>query len=317
MPYEEYQKNFDKIYLERIEPHIKPLEIERQKKMKDFKATSTPICICCFTLIFCILLPKQGIAAGFLTGAIVTTLVYVIILNSYFGKFSVAIKKKFLPAILHTFGEFYIVNKEVIDFKTIKKYDIFPRATSKTIDDVIVGYHNNLEVVIQESEYTHESGGKNSHTITDFKGIIIRVKFPKNFRGTTVVGPKNTGYREHGNIEKVNLEDPEFMKYYNVLSTDQIEARYILTTSFMERLKNLNGLFSSNGGVPNSGGKKVYCVFDEGNILIFITSYENLFEVFQYNQSMLNKSNYYKIFIQMTAIFDIINELKINTKIGL
>ena len=39
-----------------------------------------------------------------------------------------------------------------------------------------------------------------------------------------------------GRLEEIELEDPEFMEHFRVYSTDQVEARYILSPSMMERL---------------------------------------------------------------------------------
>lgn len=39
-----------------------------------------------------------------------------------------------------------------------------------------------------------------------------------------------------GRPDVVRLEDPEFEKIFVVYSSDEVEARYILSTSFMERL---------------------------------------------------------------------------------
>ena len=35
-------------------------------------------------------------------------------------------------------------------------------------------------------------------------------------------------------LHKINLEDPVFNKMYNVHSADEVEARYLITTAFME-----------------------------------------------------------------------------------
>ncbi len=44
----------------------------------------------------------------------------------------------------------------------------------------------------------------------------------------------------------VKLEDIDFSKDFSVFSTNQIEARTILTPTFMERMKKLKEIFKSN-----------------------------------------------------------------------
>ena len=53
-------------------------------------------------------------------------------------------------------------------------------------------------------------------------------------------------------LEKVNLEDTEFNKKFEVYSQDQIEGRCATTPAFMERLLNLKTVF---------GAKNIKCSF--------------------------------------------------------
>lgn len=81
----------------------------------------------------------------------------------------------------------------------------------------------------------------------DFTGMFAEVDFNKKFKGTTLVLPdrleKKTGFMAK-NLQSLNLnknqlvylESIEFEKEFVVYSTDQIEARYILSPSLMERI---------------------------------------------------------------------------------
>jgi hypothetical protein len=98
---------------------------------------------------------------------------------------------------------------------------------------------------------TNSKGQTQTHWHTIFKGIFFIADFNKNFNGTTIVLP-DTAERAWGGFGKmlqgwsaklgaqpgqlVSLEDPEFEQLFAVYSTDQVEARYILSTSLMERL---------------------------------------------------------------------------------
>ena len=46
-------------------------------------------------------------------------------------------------------------------------------------------------------------------------------------------------YIEKEKLQDVKLEDISFDKRFNVYTKDQVEARYLTTPTFMERLKNL------------------------------------------------------------------------------
>ena len=71
-------------------------------------------------------------------------------------------------------------------------------------------------------------------------------------------------------FEEVKLEDPCFDKKFNVYSSDQIEARCLITPSFMERFQNLKTAFKSN---------KIKCSFYDTKMMIAISTKENLFEI--------------------------------------
>lgn len=101
------------------------------------------------------------------------------------------------------------------------------------------------EVIAESKDTSSEGVGYN----TIFQGIYFQADFPKNFKSRTVIFPDilNGKMKFIGNFlakhsiapknaEKVSLEDPEFNKYFVVYSQDQIEARFILTTSMMERI---------------------------------------------------------------------------------
>jgi hypothetical protein len=51
-------------------------------------------------------------------------------------------------------------------------------------------------------------------------------------------------------LEEIKLEDPEIRKNFVVYSTDQVEARYLLTPSFIQRFKRLKTAY---------GTKKIKC----------------------------------------------------------
>ncbi|MEH2166199.1 MAG: DUF3137 domain-containing protein [Nostoc sp.] len=85
---------------------------------------------------------------------------------------------------------------------------------------------------------------KNEVTRTSliFKGLFFKAKYNKNSRAVTIVQPKlinaNTHALNHAKKQLIKLEDPEFAKFFTVYSDDQIEARYVLYTNFMDKIVN-------------------------------------------------------------------------------
>ena len=122
------------------------------------------------------------------------------------------------------------------------------RSSAQKAEDEIVGAYHGLPVSIVEARL--ESGSGDSTRVV-FDGLLIDLALPRHLTGTTVVvsdagliGNLKAQWRSDG-LERVRLEDPRFEKRYEVYSTDQIEARALLTPAFMERfvaLGTLSGL---------------------------------------------------------------------------
>lgn len=82
--------------------------------------------------------------------------------------------------------------------------------------------------------------GRNDEPTVCFNGLFGYFTFRKPFRGTTVVYSHSnylgarTKWLPDG-VDRVHLESSEFEQAFDVYSTDQVEARYLLTPAFMER----------------------------------------------------------------------------------
>ncbi len=75
------------------------------------------------------------------------------------------------------------------------------------------------------------------------KGVLSRVVFNKTITGTTIVLSRQGGSVKnalfpyiHQRLQRVHVDSIDFDKRFLVYSSDQVEARYILSPSFMERM---------------------------------------------------------------------------------
>lgn len=111
-------------------------------------------------------------------------------------------------------------------------------------EDEVGGRRNAVTYSILEAKATRTEGsGKNRRTITIFKGVIVRLDFNKHFHGHTIVVPNSESQILGGlfgesssrrSKELCRMENVEFEDAYSVYSTDQQEARYILTPKLMD-----------------------------------------------------------------------------------
>jgi hypothetical protein len=140
------------------------------------------------------------------------------------------------------------------------------------------------------------------------------MRFNKNFHGQTIVKSdlgviRNFSRKVSGGdlsgLERVELEDPDFEKLFEVYSSNQIEARYLLTTSFMERLKKLGHFF---------GSKKIEASFYGNALLLTFSNSVNLFEVRSIFESINVAVESQKILEEIALIFDVIETLKLDER---
>ena len=109
-------------------------------------------------------------------------------------------------------------------------------------------------------------------------------------------------------LDEVNLEDPVFEKKFNVYSSDQVEARYLITTAFMERFNNLNTAF---------GAKKAKCSFFDNTIMFAISTHKNLFEIGNLFMRLDDPNRITKFFNEIASILILVDYFKLDEHIKL
>lgn len=185
-------------------------------------------------------------------------------------------------------------------------------------NDQIVGRHSGVPFIMCDLsvDYTRSFTKENETPDSVFTGQFFVARFNKKFSTPVFIKPKTglKGYFMDNDInnyttnlgEKVTLEDPEFNNLFNVYAIDQVEARYILTPSLMERIKEL---------AKRTKGQ-YYIAFNHNKITVMNNNKKNNFEV-GFNTSLTkNDSEVLVDFYQdLCDQFAIIDELKLNIRI--
>lgn len=147
-------------------------------------------------------------------------------------------------------------------------------------------------------------------TSKGFKGVIVELDMNKKFEGHTFILEKNNIKDnlaiKSSEYEKIDLEDPEFTQEFQVYSQNQIEARYILTTAFMERLKKLKEIYKA---------KYIRAAFKDEKIIIMIQTGRDMFQMA--GNSRITQETFIQLFDEIISVLDIIDILKLNEKLGL
>ncbi len=121
--------------------------------------------------------------------------------------------------------------------------------------------------------------------------VIILFIFPKN------------------QMMSMKLEDSDFNKKYIVTTEDQIEGRYLITTGFMDRFKNLQTAF---------GTKNIKCAFFDNKVMFALHTNKDFFELSEgLFHSLKHPKRVKSFYEETTAIYDIIDYFKLDEKTGL
>ncbi|MEZ5013933.1 MAG: DUF3137 domain-containing protein [Chitinophagales bacterium] len=158
-------------------------------------------------------------------------------------------------------------------------------------------------------------GKGRTYYVTIFKGLFFRADFNKEFHGQTYVlsdfGERFMGFfgkmMQNMNMSRpdvVRLENPEFEKYFAVYSNDQVEARYILSTTFMERLVEFRK--KTNAAVQLS--------FVNTQMNLALPMKQNLFEP-SLRRTVMNYKDVVEYFEQLKFCTAIVDDLNLNTRI--
>ncbi|MCM1339194.1 MAG: DUF3137 domain-containing protein [Muribaculaceae bacterium] len=143
-----------------------------------------------------------------------------------------------------------------------------------------------------------------------FCGLIVEIDMNKTFKGHTfIVEKSNTKLNlmaRKNNFEVVHLEDTDFMKQFNIYSKNQIEARYILTTAFIERLKNIKQVYKA---------KYIRVAFKDNKVVLLVQTGRDMFKMG--GAKPLQKEEFVQLSNEIISVLDIIDILKLNKKLGL
>ncbi len=183
------------------------------------------------------------------------------------------------PIARHLALDFLPVPGNVDSIYDHKRVGLVPGWDRSAYEDLIVGNRNGIdfeffEAHLEEKRTTRDSNGRTqTRWVTVFRGQCIRFDFHKRFFGQTLI-TRDAGFFNFmgnmtmGDLERARLESPDFEKAFEVYTSDQVEARFLLTPDFMQRLVDLEDVFH---------GKRLRCAFDGGEMFIAVEG-ADLFE---------------------------------------
>lgn len=163
------------------------------------------------------------------------------------------------------------------------------------------------DIEIKE-EYTDHDGNRRSITI--FEGQWYIFDFNKKFKSDiqvcekAFITAKRDNFSDGVRFKKVELEDIEFNKKFNVFAKNDLDAFYVLTPNTMEKIKELSNKIT---------GKLLLCFIDN-KLHIGLYNCKDLFEPKLYAKIDLDKNTKQareevKLITQFIDILDLDNNL--------
>ncbi len=185
-------------------------------------------------------------------------------------------------------------------------------------NDYVRGKIDNIDIAFSDfhAEKRHKDSKGRTSWETIFQGLFIVSDFHKKFHGETIILPDTAqslfgdligSWLQANNFSRnqlIKMDSPAFEKEFVVYGTDQVEARYILTPTLMQKLLN----YKKRSKHP------LYVSFIGGKIYMAIEYNDDMFEPSVF-RSLLN----YKIAMEYVATLHlaigIVEELKLNQKL--
>ncbi len=189
-----------------------------------------------------------------------------------------SLKQEMNGALAGSLGISYKVDPEAgPEFERAEEYDLLPSYDDSYFQDEWRGEVGGTEFLLCELMLTETRGsGKSRRTVTVFQGILLRMRFARDFIGTTLVRRDGFKFTLFGDsksydgqtLERIKMVDPRFEDAFDVYGSDQVEGRYLVHPAYCERLLELERDFF---------GEKLCALFKGGDLLVTIHA-DDLFE---------------------------------------
>ena len=311
---------FHKIYEEEIIPILKSYKQQKEKADEKKRYYYVGAALCFLSLIT-FMLACSGSVERFYSMILVIVSVLLCLLGSSIMepmraelqnnelKKKLFFKKKCMSKLLRVFGNIkWYNNCEVIKTVEICETGLFPPILYRITDDEFVGEYQGVKFRMSETKFP-------VNRFIGFTGIILAFEANKSFESHTIIVSKLAPDRHHSfKLEPVTLEDPKFCRDYNVYSSDQTEARYLITPSFMERFRKLKVAFKTTD---------IACAFLKNKVIFALDSEglsglsKNLFEIDAYSAFTDDREAINIFYNELTSVLDMAAYFKLDEKTGL
>lgn len=301
--------DFDSL-AQKLTPTLQVLESKRKELLKKgcFEGARYAALFLIVGVVVLIILNLEGIV-GLIVIAIISVIIFITCVNNKSKIVSSFYKEQVVDEVIHAFCPDATFSPDSgIDENVFENSGLFISPDRYHAEDLIEGCLGKTsfvcsEVHAEERRARSTKNGVRYYWVDIFKGFLFIADFHKDFQGETTI-LRNSLFKLKMGASRVKMENPEFEKAFDVFSTDQIEARYLITPSIMERMLKLDNNFR----------KGITISFRNSTILVAIPDSKNRFEADVW--SSLNDMNILRSdFAILQSLLAIVDELNLNTRI--
>lgn len=300
--------SFQRLYKERIEPCFVANESDRVAAVGKFKSRlliggGVTLALGAGAFLFW---RQIDIAAVILfMGGIVAA----IVAYQPLAKVGQTLKRQYCSAIADAMGASFTLNAfDPPAFARLRELGMVPGFARSSFEDLFRGAYKSSAFDLYEGhlEQRHTDSKGRTRYSTVFRGQLIRMHFPREFLGVTIVrrdagvfnvfgGGKAGGQK----LERVRLVDSRLERAFEVWGTDQVEARYLLHPVMMERLLELE---------TKLHGKRLRCAFQGGDLLVAVEG-GNLFEPGDLFKPLVDPARARRIVDEISGVFGVMDQV--------
>jgi hypothetical protein len=315
-------EDFRSYYSSKLRPDLEKLEGERKASLRKVGIAAGvigAIALAAMGLLIGLGVPAPALLFVVIPALILMTVAWFLLTKDFRRDFKNAVIRKI---ILYVDPELTYEAEGKISRGEFERSTLFKHGIDRYRgEDLVYGQIDKTKIRFSElhAEYktttTDSKGRSRTHWHTIFKGLFFIADFNKQFEGRTVVLPDSAeklfgrlGQKLQemniGRDELVKLEDPEFEEEFVVYGTDQVEARYILSTALMRRILE----FKRKMRVP------VHIGFVHSNLYMAISIRKNMFEP-RILHTILDFETVQDYLEDVLLAVGIVEDLNLNTRI--
>jgi len=308
-------------YTDELSADLKQLEARRKQIMQN-SIIAIGVIVVLGLIAAGVILSAGGPPPVLIVIAIICVIIGAIAFKCIGSGFKLEFKQRIIGKIIHFLEpDLSYTPNGLIDKHTFQMSKLFTHHIDRySGEDLVRGRVGKTDIMFSElhAEYKTTSGTRKNrrtewHTI--FKGLFFIADFNKDFQGQTLVLPDSAeklfgGFGKMlqswniGRPDLVKLEDPEFEREFVVYGNDQVESRYILSTSLMRRILDFK----------NKSGTKVYLSFTGSKVFVAVPMNKNMFEP-KYLSNLDDFNPVYHYYCDLAFAAGIVKDLNLNTRI--